>query len=278
MLRRHHGRRIIAACLLLALTLVVLDARGSLLGGRLRGVVGSVAGPIQQVVAIGVGPIRSAVGSGEQVDVAALAAENERLREALGQAARKELAQKQAQEYAALGIPAGYDRVPADVVAVSGPMELARAVTIDRGSTSGVAVGAAVIAGPGLVGVVDSVAATTATVRLVTDQATAVGARVADGAEVGMYRGSGRAEQGTLELLDPLGDMAAGDLVVTLGSPTGAPFPKGLPIGRVTAVTGSATSMDRRGVVQVAVDTTALESVLVLVSPGELAAVAGVRG
>jgi rod shape-determining protein MreC len=120
----------------------------------------------------------------------------------------------------------------------------------------------AVVGVGGLAGVVESVSPGVATIRLLTDPATALPARVAATAERGVLRGDDDAM--SLTLLDPLGAMGTGDLVVTLGSVDGA-IPADLPLGRITTVVGSAADLTRHATVGPAVDASTLDRVVVLV-------------
>jgi rod shape-determining protein MreC len=261
------SRTAVVVCLLAALTLMIADIRGSALGGQLRSVVASISGPAQRVF-LGIQPAQGAGAGSERQSMSQLIAENEALRGRLAAAARGELDRAAATELAAIAPPAGYRQVRARVIAVAAPSDLVAAVTLDSGSRDGVVAGAAVISSAGLVGVVDSVSPATATVRLLTDVASTIGARVARTKEVGLFHGQGQADRGTLELLDPLGAMRSGDLVVTLGSRDGLPFPRGLPIGQIAAVTGTAAAVSRRAVIATTVDASTLDEVAILVGAG----------
>jgi cell shape-determining protein MreC len=125
-----------------------------------------------------------------------------------------------------------------------------------------VRVGLAVIAATGLAGLVDSVSPQVSTVRLVVDPSTEIAARVASSGEVGVFRGTGTG--GRFELLDPLGRMAPGDLVVTLGTP-GGDLPADLPLGTIATVSGSSAALTRAAEVSPAVDDSTLDRVAVLV-------------
>jgi cell shape-determining protein MreC len=118
-----------------------------------------------------------------------------------------------------------------------------------------------VIAAEGLAGLVDSVSPQVSTVRLIVDPATEVAARVASSGEVGVFRGTGSA--GRFELLDPLGRMVPGDLIVTLGTP-GGDLPADLPLGSIAAVSGSSAALTRAADVTPAVDDSTLDRVVVL--------------
>lgn len=268
------GRTAAASALLLALTLIVLDSRGEGIAGPLRAAAAGFLGPAQEAVAKVGAPLRAAgAGNPDAAAQAATAAELREqvqvLRKQLGTAARGQLQAEAAAELAALAPPSGYRPVATEVVALAGPLELSLTVVVAAGSADGVQVGSAVISPTGLVGLVDTVGPSTATVRLLADRGTRISARIAASSEMGLFHGSGTPEQGWVELLDPLGQMSAGDLVVTLGSPDGAPLPTGLPLGRISKITGSAATMDRRGVVATAVDASTLDAVMVLVpDPG----------
>jgi rod shape-determining protein MreC len=122
-----------------------------------------------------------------------------------------------------------------------------------------------VVAPGGLAGLVDSTGPGVSTVRLLVDPATALTARVASSGEVGVLRGTGSAAR--FELLDPLGQMAPGDLIVTLGTADGT-LPADLPLGRISTITGSAADLTRVAHVGPAVDGSTLDRVVVLVPEG----------
>ncbi len=106
-------------------------------------------------------------------------------------------------------------------------------VTIDKGSTSGLAVGMPVTDAYGVVGQICEVSATTSTVRLITDENSGVSAMVQSSRAQGMLNGSA---DGTLSLNMIRTDQTVnvGDIVVTSG--LGGVYPKGLPLGTVSAV------------------------------------------
>ncbi len=200
----------------------------------------------------------------DQERITALEEQLAQARAAAGAAAAGELSAAQTKELAASAPSAGYVPVPARVVSSTAVQDPVRSVAVSAGSGQGISPGLAVIAAEGLAGIVDSVSPQVATVRLVVDPATEVAARVASSGEIGVFRGTGSA--GRFELLDPLGAMAAGDLLITLGTPS-RDLPAGLPLGRVTAVTGSSADLTRAAEVAPAVDASTLDRVLVLV-PG----------
>nr|WP_281381753.1 rod shape-determining protein MreC [Conexibacter arvalis] len=136
-----------------------------------------------------------------------------------------------------------YEKETARII-VRSPNNLLRdTLQVDKGTSSGVHVGQAVIAGGGLVGQVTTAAGGTAVVTLITDQRSAVGAKV-------LNRG-GRGDIGLVKpsIGDPLDllvqqlprdtKVRVGDNVVTSGviDPRfPSPYPPNIPIGRVTKV------------------------------------------
>ena len=99
-------------------------------------------------------------------------------------------------------------------------------ITIDKGTTSGIAVGMPVTSSAGVIGQVSEVGPTSATVRLITDESSGVSAMVqssrAQGQLVGSADGSVR-----LTLIRTDQQVSVGDMVITSG--LGGVYPKGLP-------------------------------------------------
>ena len=261
------ARLALAVCLALAAVLLLLDLRGGGPARAVRGVAGAVAGPPLGALSW----LRTEAGqrlggsADERARIAQLEQELEAARAQAAAVASGRLTEAELRALAA-GLPAeGYRRVPARVVSRSTPQDQVRSAAVSAGTAQGVATGQAVMALGGLAGLVDSVAPGLATVRLVIDPATALAARVASSGEIGVLRGTGEAAR--FELLDPLGQMAPGDLIVTLGTPDGS-LPADLPIGRIREVRGSAADLTRVADVAPAVDDSTLDRVLVLVPAG----------
>ncbi|HEX6887507.1 MAG TPA: rod shape-determining protein MreC [Candidatus Nanopelagicales bacterium] len=262
------ARYLLAGCLVLAALLVLADLRGAQPARSLRGAAGAVVGGPEQALAW----VRSQVGSRlggaseARARIAVLEDELARARADTARAAAGSVTAQAARELAA-GVPeAGYRVVPARVVALASPQDQVASATITVGSAQGVAVGDAVLAPGGLAGLVASVAPGVATVRLLVDPSMALPARVAASGEVALVRGEGTALRASL--LDPLGRMAVGNLVVTMGTPDGR-LPADLPIGRITAIEGSAADLTRAAAVAPSVDLSTLDRVAVLVPAAE---------
>jgi len=257
-------RVLVGAVVAVAVLLILVDMRGTGPTDALRGVGGAVAGPPERALSW----VRTQAGqrlggsAADQERITVLEDQLAQARAAAGAAAAGELAADQTKELAASAPAKGYATVAARVVSATAAQDPVRAVAVSAGSGQQVRPGLAVVAADGLAGIVDSVSPQVSTVRLVVDPATEVAARVASSGEIGVFRGTGSA--GRFELLDPLGAMAAGDLIITLGTPS-RDLPAGLPLGRVTAVSGSAADLTRAAEVAPAVDDSTLDRVLVLV-------------
>ncbi|MEN6521549.1 MAG: rod shape-determining protein MreC [Armatimonadota bacterium] len=116
------------------------------------------------------------------------------------------------------------------------PSEWFVTATLDRGRTSGIRSGQAVITHRGLIGQVFEVSPNNAQVRAITDGSDdhgGVGAMVQRSRVVGICMGQG-SDLLQLTYLSKDADIKNGDIIVTSGQ--GGVVPKGLPIGRVISV------------------------------------------
>ena len=106
-------------------------------------------------------------------------------------------------------------------------------VTIDKGTSSGLAVGMPVTDSEGIIGQISECGVSSSVVRLITDESSSVSAMVQSSRAQGMLTGS---IDGTLKMTLVRSDqtVAVGDLIVTSG--LGGVYPKGLPLGKVTNV------------------------------------------
>lgn len=138
-----------------------------------------------------------------------------------------------------------------------------RTVTLDKGSSSGLAVGMPVTDSYGVIGQISEVSATTATVRLITDENSGVSAMIQSSRAQGMLNGSA---DGTLSLNLVRTDQTvnAGDIIVTSG--LGGVYPKGLPLGTVTSVEKYDGAMYYTITVEPFTKTESYEEVLVITS------------
>ena len=115
-------------------------------------------------------------------------------------------------------------------------------VTIDRGTSSGVNVNQAVVNGEGLVGKVTAVTSGSAIVTLATDHTTQIGATVSETGVRGIVGvEAGHPTDLVLTSLSGKDVVRPGEIVVTSGTVSNvgkfpSPYPRDIPIGRVTRV------------------------------------------
>ena len=266
-------RVVLGALVAVAVALILIDVRGPGPADALRGAAGAIAGPPERALAWVRTQATDRWGgtAADRARIAELEAELDRARALAAAAAAGEVSDAELRELTALAPAGGWTQAPARVVSVTPAQDGVRSAAVSVGSGQQVVPGLAVLAGNGavggsggLAGVVDVVAPQVSTVRLVVDPTFEMVARVASSGEVGVYRGTG--DGGRFELLDPLGEVGAGDLIVTLGVPGGA-VPADLPIGRVAQVTGSSAALDRAAQVTPSVDDSTMDRVVVLL-PG----------
>ncbi len=174
-----------------------------------------------------------------------LGAENERLRGLLGFSSRSQ-----------------YRLLAAEVIGRD-PTNWFSAITINRGSTSGLRPGLPVITADGLVGLVRLVDANSATVLLLLDNKAAVGGRVEETGDFVLAQGA-PAGTGTV-VVQPLeagASLRKGQTVQTSG--LSAVFPKGVPIGKIRHVSPGKYGLSSTAELEPAVDFAHLEEVFVI--------------
>jgi rod shape-determining protein MreC len=137
-----------------------------------------------------------------------------------------------------------------------------RTVTIDKGKGDGLRPDMAVISPAGVVGRVVVRSTRSAKVQLIIDRNAAAGALVERSRAQGVIVGEGDALR--MDYVSEVADIVVGDLVVTSG--IDGIYPKGFVIGRVDSVEKSGGAY-KRITVKPSVDFSALEEVLVVVTP-----------
>ncbi|HXE97531.1 MAG TPA: rod shape-determining protein MreC [Dongiaceae bacterium] len=108
-----------------------------------------------------------------------------------------------------------------------------RTLVINRGSSSGIREGMAVISADGVIGQTVKVSSSASRVLLLTDHASGISATIQRSRARGVVKGKGEMLC-TLEFTTREEDVKVGDTVITSG--IGGVFPKGFPIGEVTMV------------------------------------------
>lgn len=232
-----------------------------------RSVVQTVVSPLRMAGAAVCAPF-SGMGNivrnltAEEKTLSDLKAENERLSARNVELEEAEITARQLQELLDLKSSYNLQSTAARVIAGSTDSWTSSA-TIDKGSASGIGVGMPVVNSRGAVGQVISSAATTSTVRLLSDESSSVSAMIQSGRAQGMLRGS---PDGTIYLSFIRTDNVVnpGDVVVTSG--LGGVFPKGLPLGKVSSVESSPGSTYYTIVVEPFTTVANLEEVLVVTS------------
>jgi rod shape-determining protein MreC len=136
----------------------------------------------------------------------------------------------------------GYRVVSARVIGQGSASTFSQTITIDAGSSDGVAKDMTVINEAGVVGVVKSVTSSSAIVILMSDPTFRIGVRIAGTQSVGIVLGQGSGRY-VLQLLDPAGTIKFGDVLLSLGSDNYRPFVPGLPVGSVSSVDHSNSAL-----------------------------------
>ena len=140
-----------------------------------------------------------------------------------------------------------------------------RTLVIDRGSSSGLREGMAVVAADGIVGQIIKVAPSTSRVLLLTDHASGIAATIQRSRARGVVKGKGEGLC-SLEFTTREEDIKVGDLVVASG--VGGVFLKGLPVGEVSMVKRGEYGIFQTITIRPAVNTAHLEEVLVILRGG----------
>jgi rod shape-determining protein MreC len=243
-------RAVLAVCVALSVALLTAyfgESGGGFLHALQRGAQ-EVLAPIETGASRALKPVRDLFGwTGDTLDAKKenkrLKAEVERLRAEL---ARAQTAQRDAEQLRGLvglhreaGFPQGTRPVTARVIARS-PTVWYSKLKIDKGSSDGVRLNQPVLASGGLAGKITRVTGGTAEVTLLTDASSAVSAQVMpEGANGIVTPEVGNPRDLLLDFVEKGRRVTEGTTVVTSGfasSRVESLFPRGIPIGRVTAV------------------------------------------
>jgi rod shape-determining protein MreC len=249
--RPSRARFLLLVLVLAAVTLVTLNQRGgSGTLGSVRARVQDVTAPVQRGIHTALQPIGNFLTGA--ADYGKLEKENDRLRQQVAamqnQSISAEAAEAQAQrvlEEQHLPFVGDIKTVTAEVID-DDPSNFENTVTIDKGTSSGLAVGQPVVVTEGLAGSIGAVTSGTAVVRLLTDPDFVVGVRL--GSVVGSADGFGRGQAMRVTFDQPtvsgstLGSgsgtggttfsLTKGTNVVTSGLDLET-FPAGIPVAKV---------------------------------------------
>lgn len=136
-----------------------------------------------------------------------------------------------------------------------------KSILLDRGSLNGVRRNMPAVTADGLVGRVVDVTPTASRVQLLTDPVSSVGGLVQRTRVTGIVSGNLGAVA-RVRYLPLLADVVAGDEVVTSGM--GGVFPKGIPVGRITAVERKSGALFAEALLIPAAELGRLEEVMLL--------------
>ena len=254
--------------ILLSITVLTLDAKDVPVLGSIRSGVLRAVSPVGGAFKWATTPLRNAWNGMNNYDD--LEAENHRLRRRLDALTGKALVNSDAAEQVTrlkeqLNVPF-IGTIPRQVAQLSGGNFSSfddNTARIDKGSSSGIAVGMPVVTNAGLIGRIQRVAVNSSTVQLITDPDLRIGIKLKSD-DLGAGRGTGAGQSWLVDQNIGLADeVAKGDPVVTSGIDR-ALFPPGLPIGTVRSVTRDQADQIQILTVDLAADLTRLDYVQVL--------------
>ena len=247
--RRRAVLGLLVASSLILLTVYFGESAGGGLHSVQRGVL-DVVSPVQEGASRALKPVRDLFGwAGDTLDAKGqlkdVRKERDNLRAELveTQAKLRDSAQLNGLDQLNRG-PAGLsDNAPVRArVIAKDPNLWFDQVTIDKGSGSGIERNQAVVNGQGLVGRVTEVTGSTAIVTLITNHTTQIGAKVSDSGVQGLVGvEAGHPTDLVLDDLSSKDVVTRGQIVVTAGTTSKvdrfpSPYPRDIPIGRVTGV------------------------------------------
>jgi rod shape-determining protein MreC len=239
----------------------------------LRSASGEVFGPVESGLDRATRPIEDLADhmrtvDGIRDDNVRLQIENARLRAELETVNIDRRRLEALQSLHHLGDKNDFHLVTAQVTAFGPAQSFSQTVTIDAGTSDGVAADMTVVNDQGLVGRVLRADRDSATVLLIVDASSVVGGRLGTNLELGMLRGDGDlSDNGRLSMstIDSTVEPRTGDLVVTWGSRGGAPYVADVPIGRVESIESSPQDQSTVAKVRPYVDFSTLDTVGVVV-------------
>lgn len=257
MYRKQVRRRRAVLIGLIALGFVLLTITFGSGSGGVGGVLGTFLDPVTNGASRVLKPARDLVNWFDET----MDARGERdrlqkeLEEARGQAVAGQVAledNRQLRKLVGLAeagrIPEAYEPVTVNVTGRS-PTVWFSTVSVNAGSSEGVAINDPVISGDGLVGRISSVSGSGSVVTLISDSSSAVTAMILPGGAQGVVRAKiGDPKTLVMEFLDETRNVRAGQKVVTAGwrgEGISSFYPRGLPIGEI-----SRAPIDQREAIQ----------------------------
>jgi len=268
--RRNRGTPFTIVLLILAsISIITLDYRGDAHGiiSGIKQVAHEAFSPVQSGVNAIVHPIGSflagAVNAGAiQQQNARLRDEVERLQGQVDELPDEAERLRALEELDRLPFAAGIPAVAGQVIGLN-TSDFASTVTLDVGTSSGVAIGMPVVGGAGLAGQVIGVWSGGCTVRLVTDPRSAVGVRYGPQGALALAVGGGSDQLIDVAYIAPGVSLHRGEVLTTSGLQQ-ARYPAGIPVGTITSFSSTASSTQENVTARPVVDLAELEYVDVL--------------
>jgi rod shape-determining protein MreC len=246
----NRSRLLLVILLVSSLFLITLDLRGVGLTAGSRNITQTVLSPIQKVASDIFSPVGRFMSDVKnfgkaKAEITDLKLANAKLKKQAAFSSDTQGQLNQLKGVLDLAGRGGYKVVSARVIGRGSASTFSQTLTLDTGSNSGITKNMTVISENGLVGVVKDVTANSCIVLLMSDPTFRIGVRVARSQSIGVLMGEGSGSY-TLELLDPSGSLKVGDSLISIGSDNNRPYIPGVPVGVVTNVDHTTTSLTQR--------------------------------
>jgi rod shape-determining protein MreC len=271
--RSRRPRNTLLILLLASITIITLDARGGL--DRITSGVQTVATDAFSPVRSGVDDIIEPIGSflAGSVHYGAVEQANQKLRTEINQLkaekSQQAITEQQMKQLSALlNLPflGNLQSVPAEVTNYD-TSDFAATINISKGRSDGVTVGMPVVDASGLVGQVVQAGHHTATVRLITDGQSVVGAiyggSTTTAGSTAILDGTGWGKSLAADLVPSGTPLPKGELFATSGLQD-AVYPAGIPVARVVSSRSGVTASQETVILRPVVDLAHLRYVSVL--------------
>lgn len=229
-------RRLIYSGVVGTLVIVTIYLTGGVIAGA-KGAAHAVVYPFSWAADFIARPVGHMVAG--MVNYSAIESQNQQLRYLLGQAtlhadenARAAAELRLLAQALHVTVPANLGTLIAQVTVIS-PTNFSATITIDKGQDEGVMQGMPVVADGGLAGRVIATDAHSATVRLLNDVGSVVGATFGNGRTPVLISGEGINNPLSISQIPVSASLGVGSLLSTNGLQGGL-YPPGLPVARVT--------------------------------------------
>ena len=243
-------RRTITTFVALAFISLILIAFSGPASSGVVGVVKSVGSAVVSPVVSLVDAVTRPIGNlfAGAINYGAVTAENGRLRATIGRLEQQRRSSsyqvQQLKELSTLqNVPflGSLKTVTAAATSID-TSNFASTITVNKGTSDGVAIGMPVVGGGGLVGQVIDAASRSALIRLVTDGATHVGGVFGRSSTYGVVNGVATGRPLSVDFVAPHTALRIGQTVFTNGL-NGAEYPAGIPIGTVRSASTPVNSI-----------------------------------